>query len=103
MVEQLYYVQDARDCVGNCILWWCPARKGYTTELDKAGLYTRAQVLDMRDTDKAWPKEIVEATTVRHVRADSLRRSIAAELNMFGPVEPRDWLAMVEARLSAKG
>jgi hypothetical protein len=37
---QLYYVQDTRQMVGNCMLWWCPDRKGYTTQIDEAGLYT---------------------------------------------------------------
>ena len=71
--EQMYYVEDTRSIVGNCMLWWGPNRNGYTTELDSAGLYTAGQVQGMRPTDVGWPKEFVEVHVVKHVRRDVLR------------------------------
>ena len=69
----LYYVADARQVVGNCILWWCWQGKGYTCELGRAGWYTGAEVRAMRDTDQPWPIGYVDARTVTHVRRDRLR------------------------------
>ena len=72
MTDQLFYVQDTRQIVGNCALWWCPKGAGYTTEIDKAGLYTAEQVSGMRETDVGWPKELVDRLIVRHVRLDMI-------------------------------
>ncbi len=73
--EQLYYVHDTRQggCVGNCALWWGKDRKGYTTQLEDAGLYTADEVRGMRETDVGWPKEFVESIAVRHVRVEPMR------------------------------
>lgn len=71
--EQMYYVEDTWQIVGNCMTWWRPNRGGYTTELDSAGLYTAGQVRGMRPYDVGWPKEFVEARVTKHVRRDALR------------------------------
>ena len=71
--EQLYYVQDERQYVGNCMLWWCPDGKGYTTQIDEAGLFTAKEVRGMRESEVGWPKEYVEAHIVQHVRRDNMR------------------------------
>ena len=73
--EQLYYVQDTRQIVGNCALWWCPEGLGYTCEIDRAGLYTEDEVRHMRATDMAWPRELVDRLIVRHVRMDTMRQA----------------------------
>jgi len=77
--EQLYYIQDSRQMVGNCILWWCPDSKGYTTQIDEAGLYTKKEVEGMRSTDVGWPKEFVDAHVSKHVRRDRLRQADTVE------------------------
>lgn len=79
MSKQLYYVQDSRQIVGNCMLWWCPDRRGYTTQIDEAGLYTADEVASMRDTDIGWPKELIESCIVKHVRRDHVRQKDRAE------------------------
>lgn len=74
--EELFYVQDARRYVGDCVLWWGKERSGYTTELGDAGLYTADEVARMtRETDVPWPRRVVERAAARtaHVRADYLR------------------------------
>lgn len=83
MSEKLFYVQDSRQMVGNCMSWWCPDGRGYTSEIGKAGLYPLARIERMRDTDIPWPKEIVEEAVVRHVRADRIKRSVSLELKSW--------------------
>lgn len=68
--EREYYVQDTRNQVGNCALWWGKERSGYTTELDRAGIYKGFDCMRLRPTDVPYPREIVEANVVRHVRCD---------------------------------
>ncbi len=67
----LYYVQDARQVVGNCGSWWAPNGNGYVCSIDEAGKYTGERVKSMRETDVPWPVEYVEARTVRHCRVDN--------------------------------
>lgn len=99
MAEQLYYVQDTRQIVGNCVLWWCPDSNGYTTQLNEAGLYTRERVLRMRDTDRPWPKELVESCVVTHVRQGHLVTALGRALPW--PLHPRDCLALLDATTNA--
>jgi hypothetical protein len=75
--EPLFYIQDARSVVGNCVLWWRPNGHGYTTELKDAGLYTAAKGRGLRETDVMVPKEIAESLVVTHVRADSMREVLS--------------------------
>lgn len=70
--DGIYYVQDKRTIVGNCILFWCPAGAGYTCELDNAGTYLGSDVRNMRKTDIPWPYEAVQAAKQVHVRLDRL-------------------------------
>lgn len=100
----LYYVEDTRQIVGNCVLWWAKESRGYTCELSEAGLYTREQVLRMRDTDRPWPREIAEAAVVQHVRKDQIHRAVDRELpGYYGPMAPRDWLALLESGNESEG
>lgn len=71
-----YYIIDTRTVVGNCALWWCPDGKGYTCNLDDAGLYTRQQAKSHRETDVAVHREVAERLVVRHVRLDHLRQNV---------------------------
>ena len=68
---KLYYVQDARGFVGNCMSWWAPKGAGYVCCIDEAGKYTADDVKSMRSTDVAWPVEYVDDRVVRHVRGDN--------------------------------
>lgn len=70
----LYYVQDTRQVVGNCVLWWCAEAKGYTCELGEAGEYTGAEARGMRGTDVPWPVAAVRSVAVQHVRSEGLAR-----------------------------
>jgi len=71
-----FYILDTRTIVGNCGLWWRPDGSGYTTELSEAGLYSEEYARSRRDTDLAVPEEIAKASTVTHVRVDTLRSKL---------------------------
>lgn len=36
----LYYIQDSRSYVGNCVVFWGKDGGGYVCDITKAGLYT---------------------------------------------------------------
>ena len=72
--EALYYVQDTRQIVGNCALWWRMGAKGYTCDLDEAGAFTGAYVAALSAEHIPWPVAHVTARVVRHVRAYALRK-----------------------------
>lgn len=71
-----FYILDARQIVGNCALWWCPEGKGYTCNLDEAGLYSEEDAKGHRDTDVAVPEAMAKACSVTHVRVERLRGSL---------------------------
>lgn len=55
-----YYIQDARSYVGNDMLFWTQSKGGYTTDLDKAGLFSEEEAREIcsdRKTDIAWPEK----------------------------------------------
>jgi hypothetical protein len=66
-----YYVQDARQLVGNCISWWAPKSDGYVCNLEIAGVYRGSHARLMRGTDVPWPVAYVRQNAVTHVRGDT--------------------------------
>jgi hypothetical protein len=75
-----YYIEDARQVVGNCVLWWGKDRAGYTCTLDDAGVYTgreAAGIIGLRSerTDHAWPEAFILERVVRHVRVEPLNHA----------------------------
>lgn len=70
--EHCYYILDARSCVGNCALWWGKDRKGYTCNLNDAGLYTLEQAMSERPTDVPVHRDVANGAAVSHVRWDTL-------------------------------
>lgn len=70
----MYYIQDARQYVGNCVLWWGKDGSGYTTHLDEAGLYDEAYVKSLdRHTDVPWPEHLVKAAASVQVDTQRLK------------------------------
>jgi hypothetical protein len=52
--EKLYYLQDTRQVIGNCALWWRKNCSGYTVNLDEANTFTKSQayaIHNVRNTD----------------------------------------------------
>ena len=57
-----YYIQDSRNYVGNCILFWAKNNSGYTTNINDAGLYdeeSAKSICKNRKSDIAWPENYV--------------------------------------------
>ncbi|GAB7543448.1 hypothetical protein [Cupriavidus sp. 8B] len=61
--EPMFYVQDTRQFVGNCVMWWGKNCSGYVTRLNEAGKYPldEASRICERDTDRMWPCEQIDA------------------------------------------
>jgi nitrogen fixation-related uncharacterized protein len=58
--EKLYYIQNGY--IGNAVLWWGIDSKGYTTDFEKAGKYTKeeAKRIIQRPEDRAWECNYVD-------------------------------------------
>lgn len=69
--EQMYYLLDARSCVGNCASWWAPGGKGYVCDLRDAGKFTKEEAYSHRETDVPVPCEVADRAAVHHVRVDT--------------------------------
>lgn len=75
-----YFIQDTRQHVGNCMLWWANGG-GYTTHLDEAREYTEKEACSIErtsGTDKAWPADQVRAAASLQVDVQRLRRVVDA-------------------------
>lgn len=88
-VDEMYYIQDTRQFVGNCPMWWGPDGAGYVTRLDEAGRYTYDQAIRQnraRETDVPWKCSEIDALArltvdYQHMRSRVARLTeIAAEL-----------------------
>lgn len=78
--DSYFYIQDRRSYVGNSVLWFGPNNRGYTIDIDKAGKYSKEEIIDLfkngkRETDIIWPADEVENNIKRHVDSQYLDRS----------------------------
>ncbi|WP_337052523.1 hypothetical protein [Pseudoxanthomonas sp. USHLN014] len=89
--EALYYIQDTRQFVGNCPVWWAHGGSGYVTRLDEAGRFTFDEAIRTnrgRNTDISWPCAEIDALArltvdhqhmrARHVRQAEIDAAIAS-------------------------
>jgi len=80
MSDQLFYLQDSRGYVGNDVLWWVKDGNGYTTDLSKAHIYTKAEAVARhaaRETDIPWPKDYIDGKTRPAVDMQYIKRAVA--------------------------
>jgi hypothetical protein len=80
MSEELFYLQDSRSYVGNDVLWWAKDGNGYTTDLSKAHVYTKAEAVaqhESRETDIPWPKAYIDGKTRPAVDMQYIKRDEA--------------------------
>lgn len=58
--QELYYIQNGY--VGNAVAWWAKESKGYTTDINNAGKYTReeAEGIIQRPQDIAWRCDYID-------------------------------------------
>jgi len=99
--EDRYLIWDTRGTSppGWNALFWGPNGSGYTTRLDKAGRYTRAEAEEQqrnRDTDRAVPAHIAQRIAFPCVDEGMLRATLRDEAKGEGegegkaPAEPPD-------------
>lgn len=63
-----WYLQDKRSYSGNAVMWWAKDKKGYTSDLNKAHVFTEEEAFAQakeRDTDVPWAKEYIDLHTQR--------------------------------------
>lgn len=90
-----FYLQDSRSYVGNDVLWWAKDGKGYTTDLSRAHVFTKAEAIqhhEMRETDIPWPKAYIDAKTrpavdMQYIKRDEALTGTGIELRK--PVKPK--------------
>lgn len=74
--EEMYFIQDTRTMVGNCMLFWAKESKGYTTNIDEAGLYTLEEAISKRNTDRPWPASLIRKLAKPRVDFQDLPRGV---------------------------
>lgn len=75
--NELFYVQDSRNYVGNSILWWGLNNNGYVCDIRKAHKYTKGEILKRfsagRDSDVIWSAKHVEDNISQHIDSQNLK------------------------------
>jgi len=86
----LFYLQDARQVVGNSVLWWRKGSAGYTCDLNDAELFSeeqaRAEHLN-RDSDRYYSQAQIDALAERHIHLDTLHSQLGGGLHREEPAE----------------
>lgn len=80
-MAELYYLQDSRDYVGNCMLFWA-VDGGYTSDVSKAEVMTKEVAVSRnedRESDIPWPKEYIDARTAPRVDHQYVNRKEALD------------------------
>jgi hypothetical protein len=84
-----FYLRDTRSNVGSTCMFWAENGNGYTTNLDRAHVYTLEDAqrhIDSRHTDVPLSKELVDAVaTVRvdHQYLDESKAGLVADCNEY--------------------
>ena len=84
MPEQLYYMQDKRQYVGNSMYWWAKNARGYTCDIRKAHVSTleEAKKHSRRETDILWPKEYIDERISHYIDAQHCDQETGSVINM---------------------
>jgi hypothetical protein len=75
--DDQFYIRDV-ETGGDLVLWWRPDRRGYTSCLEKAGIYSKAEaesIARIRGTDVPYPKHEVDSLARLVVFQDDLPRN----------------------------
>ena len=70
MSEELYYIQDTRQIIGNTPIFWKHNSNGYVSDLDDALKVDKEEAIRMsngRETDVAWPCNFIDSIAKRRV------------------------------------
>lgn len=83
-----FYVQDKRDYVGNCILWWRENGAGYTTNIEDAGVFTEDTLPKNRETDVPWPKKYIDEHLRKTVDVQDVDNPLRGDVRYMNPRVP---------------
>lgn len=87
-----FYLQDSRSYVGNDMLFWAKGGNGYTTDIRKAEVYTKAKAVaqhQSRISDIPWPKAYIDAKTRPAVDMQYVKREEALAETGIVLIEPQ--------------
>ena len=93
----MFFVQHNGDYVYDFILWWRPESKGYTYDLNDAGLYTLEEaqaIIRIRNEETAWSEadaraHVSAAVSIDHLRAAGVTPAATSKLKLRPkPVKP---------------
>lgn len=73
MIDNLYYLQNGYS--GNQILWWKEGRRGYTTDIELAHVFTYLEAKaqhESRSTDIPWRKDYIDSKIKRTVNSEHI-------------------------------
>lgn len=70
-MEELFYIQDKRQIVGNSLTWWRKGGHGYGCNLAEAEVFTKERAASLIASSghkyRAWPKSYIDARVSQHV------------------------------------
>jgi hypothetical protein len=76
--HHFYYIQDTRQIVGNCLLWYAENGRGYTCNINRAHVFRAHEiekiVKEGQGKYRAWPKTHVDANISSHVDMQHIDR-----------------------------
>lgn len=81
-MAQLFYLQDKRQIVGNDMMWWAKNKRGYTSDISNAEVWTEDEAFRQhrsRETDIPWPKEYIDGKTRPAVDFQYVDREVAMQ------------------------
>lgn len=68
-----FYVQDTRQYVGNCMVWWRGDNNGYTCDIREARIFSKGDAKQIckrkrsERTKKMWSKEYIDKRISHHI------------------------------------
>ena len=66
-----YYIQDTRQYVGNCMVWWKEGNNGYVCDIREARIFNKREATSIckrsERTKKMWPKDYIDKRVSHHI------------------------------------
>ena len=87
MSKETYFMIDRRSLIGNCVVFWAKDHKGYTTDLEKAHMFSKEEAISIernRCSECAIPyEEAMKAARLRVDFQDLDRKYFKSDFNYF--------------------
>jgi hypothetical protein len=105
MSEPLFLLQDSRQLVGDCMVWWAQGGNGYTSDLSKAQRYTKDEASSMnrsRDSDVPWPENLIQSRSFPAVDMQNFKQESALTRDQVSAA-PNDQLFLLQEKNTYNG